>query len=262
VAATVDDIFKVRDDQDRPLFGVIVYSRSIEMAELAGHIGFDVVWIGMEHGPASHSEVQTLCCAVEVGKAIPAVRIQDGQRTHVLRALEVGARIVIVPMINNIDQARAVVEYGKYPPLGRRGFFLRSRGVGYGLKDPKTAFAAANATTHLFVQIETAEAVENLQAICSVEGLSGIIIGPGDLSASLGRPAEFDNPELVKTICDCIRRARDQGKRAGVVVGPGPLMDASIEAGADMMFVGGDIMDLAPAWTELLTTVRRKDAKP
>src|SRR5204862_7850094 len=116
--------------------------------------------------------------AIEAGGATPVIRVPDGQRHHVLRALEVGANIVVVPMINTAEQARQVVRFGKFPPLGLRGYNTRSRGMNYGLGGaPAEMFEKANAATHLFGQVETTESVENLEAICAVDGISGILVG-------------------------------------------------------------------------------------
>ena len=183
--------------QARVLRGVAVLSRAPQIAELAGRLGFDLVWIDVEHGGVSFGEVETLCMAAESGGAVPVVRLPDHHRHHILRALEVGARIVIVPMVNDAETAREVVRHGKFPPLGERGFNTRSRGLNYGLAglpEISNTFAAANAGTHLIAQIETLEAAENLDAICAVDGISGVLVGPGDLSVSMGKTAAFTDP--------------------------------------------------------------------
>jgi 2-keto-3-deoxy-L-rhamnonate aldolase RhmA len=219
-------------------------------------VGSETVWIEMEHGPADYALVETLCVSIEAGGGIPAVRVPDGQRHHVLRALEVGARIVIVPMVNTPEQARQVVEFGKFPPLGSRGYNVRSRGVEYGLGGrPPALFTRADERTHLFAQIETLEAVAHLGEICRVEGLSGIFIGPGDLSASLGVVGKLDSDAMIRVVQDAISTARSAGKHAGILVTPGRLLDAALEAGADLVYYGGDVTELSLAWQNLLERV-------
>ena len=246
------DIFSDASGQPRILRGVAVYSGATRLAEMAARVGFESIWIEMEHGPADFGHVESMCMAVEAGGGIPTVRIPDGERHHVLRALEVGARIVVVPMINSVEQARQVVRSGKFPLLGARGYNTRSRGVGYGLIGAGTTFVRANERTHLFAQIETADAVSNVDEICRVEGLSGIFMGPGDLSASLGCAGDLASPRLISVVCDCIRRARACGLHAGILVPPGAMLTAAIDAGADLVFCGGDVADLAAAWPRLL----------
>jgi len=241
----------------RVLRGVCIYSGSTRLAELAARIGYDTVWIEMEHGPADFNQVESMCVAIEAGGAIPTVRVPDGQRHHVLRALEVGARIVVVPMVDTAAQARQIAEFGKFPPVGMRGYNTRSRGVSYGLTPVEESFAQANARTHLFAQIETLEAVNNLHEICAVEGLTGIFIGPGDLSSSVGCPGDLNNPRLVQLVSDCARVARAADKHAGILIGPGTTLDAAEAAGCDLIFSGGDVTDLSAVWTRLLASARR-----
>ncbi len=249
------DIFRDASGNPRMLRGVSIYSGSTRLAEFAARIGYETVWIEMEHGPADFQHVEAMCTAIEVGGGFPAVRVPDGQRHHVLRALEVGARLVIVPMVNTAQQARDVVEYGKFPPAGARGFNLRSRGVHYGLGNRHAVFTDANARTHLFAQIESMEAVRNLDEICQVEGLSGIFVGPGDLSASFGTNGNLEGQQLIDIVSDCVRRARAAGKHAGILVTPGRMLDAAINAGCDLVFCGGDVTELSVAWPRLLATL-------
>ena len=250
-----NDPFLDNEGRPRVLRGAAIITGATKIAEMAGRLGWDTVWIEVEHGGASFSEVEALCMAAEAGGAVPTVRLPDHHRHHILRALEVGARIVVVPMVNDAETAREVVRHGKFPPLGARGFNTRSRGLNYGLDGlDKLAdvFQAANANTHLIAQIETREAVENLEAICAVEGLSGILIGPGDLSVSYGKMAAFGDPDYIALVADVIRRARAAGKHAGILVAPGPMLDAVRAAGCDLFFCGGDINDLAKAWRAVL----------
>lgn len=255
MACARPDPFTAADGAPRVVRGVAILSRSSALAELAVRLGFETVWIEMEHGSADFARAEELCRAVEAAGGVATVRVPDRARCHVLRALEIGARIVVVPMVNDAAQAREVVLYGKFPPLGARGYSTRSRGVEYGLQEPPAAFAAANERTHLFVQIETVEAVDNLEAICGVEGLAGILVGPGDLSMSLGCPGAMTDPRLLEVIAGCIGCARRAGKHAGIFAPPGPLLDAALAAGCDLCLVGGDVNDLIPPWRELLRRV-------
>jgi len=251
-------IFFDREGQPRVLRGVTLYSGAPRLAELAGRIGFETVWIEMEHGPTDYDQAEHICMAAEVAGAIPTIRVSDGQRSHVLRALEVGAQIVVVPMVQTADQAKQVVEYGKFAPLGARGYNMRSRGVNYGLGDKKSIFKDANSRTYLFAQIETVQAVENLDAICAVEGLSGVFIGPGDLSVSIGATGELDGDRMIDIVTSCVRRARAAGKHAGILVPPGRMLEAAVEAGCDLVFYCGDVSDLGTTWMRLLPTVSSK----
>ena len=246
-----DDPFVDSDGNPRIIRGVSVISNSTRLAELVGKVGLEAVWIEGEHGTPSWSEVEVLCLAAEAGGAYPTVRTPDQERTSILRTLETGARILAIPMVNTADQARQVVQHAKFPPMGQRGFNVRSRGGGYGLDPPLVTFEKANKRTHIFVQIEMVEGIENLEEICQVEGISGVMMGPGDLSADMGKTAQFTDPELIDMVLSSIRHARKVGLNAGIFFAPGKLMEDAVEAGANLLFYGGDVTDLAKAWRGL-----------
>jgi 2-keto-3-deoxy-L-rhamnonate aldolase RhmA len=248
--------FRDREGQSQLVRGVTVYSGSARLAELAARIGFETVWIELEHSPTSWNQVEAMCAAIAAAGSLPTIRVPNWERPNVLMALEVGARIIVVPMINTAEQAREVVRHGKFPPIGERGYNARTRGVGFGLAGmTESLLAEINDSIHLFVQIETPEAVQNLAAICDVPGLSGVFVGPGDLSMNYGWVGQLNHPKLIEIVTDVIRRARNAGKLVGIMVAPGPLLNAAIDAGAQLVIMGGDIADVSVAWQNLLKNV-------
>ncbi len=249
-----NDPFVDAEDRPRVLRGVAVVTGATRLAEMAGKIGFDTVWIEVEHGPASFSEVEALCVATEAGGAVPTVRLPDAERHHVLRALEVGARIVVVPLVNDAETARQIVQHGKFRRWGCAGS-TRAAAGSTTVWTLLEAFEQANARAHLIAQIETLEAVQNLEAICSVPGLAGILIGPGDLSVSAGKIGDFTDPEMIDLVAGCMKRARAQGKHAGILVAPGPMLDAALAAGCDLVFCGATSPNLTRAWRDLLASM-------
>lgn len=246
----MQDIFKDGTGKDRVLLGCSVSSASTRIAELAVRVGFDTVWIDMEHATADLATTEALCVATEAGGGIPLVRAMGFRREHILHALEAGGRIIAVPLVNDAAAAREVVRHGKFRPLGERGFNTMSRGMRLGL-DPNE-MAVANDKTYLMPQIESLEAVKNLDGILAVKGLSGIFLGPGDLSSDMGRPGRFDDPEVGDLVCRCVRKARDAGLHAGVLTGQPSLLDAALDAGADLCIITTDLRELISAWRILL----------
>lgn len=256
------DPFFDAENRPRILFGVGLSTASTRLAELAGLTGYETVWIDVEHGAARTSEIESLCIAAEVGGALPAVRVSSGSRENVLQALESGARLVVVPMVNSAEEARQIVDFGRFPPLGRRGFNSRSRGVSFGRKGTAEEFRLANARTHLIAQIETVAAVAEVEAICRVEGLGGILVGPGDLSQDMGKAGQFNDPELVASVVHCIRTARSLGKHAGIFASSPALLDSALSAGCDFAFVCIDIADLTQVWTTRYQELTKKYCTP
>lgn len=233
--------------------GVTIYTGSARLAEMAGRIGFETVWIELEHSPSSWNQVEAMCAAIEAAGSVPTIRVPNWERPNVLLGVEVGARIIVVPMVNTADQAREVVRHAKFPPVGERGYNARTRGVDFGIRGMTAALLAEkNESVHLFVQIETPEAVENLDAICAVPGLSGIFVGPGDLSMNFGWVGQLNHPELIEIVKKVIRTARKAGKLVGIMVAPGALLTAAVNEGAQLLIAGGDVADLSVAWTQLL----------
>jgi hypothetical protein len=147
--------FVDQNGRARRLRGMAALSNSPWIAELISRVGFEVVWFDLEHGSLGFSDLGQLCQAAEAGGGIPLVRTADDQRTNILRALEVGAQFLLVPMIEEAAQAREIVKWSKYPPIECRGFSSRSRGAGYGLRPMEATLREMNARTHTFALIET-----------------------------------------------------------------------------------------------------------
>jgi 4-hydroxy-2-oxoheptanedioate aldolase len=249
---TTDDVFLDQNNHARRIRAVTVNSASPLLVSLAAQIGFEAIWIESEHGPIGFERAETLCLAAEAGGIFPLIRLPDGERHHILRALEIGARIILVPMVDDADYARRIVDVGKYPPLGHRGFNTRTRGMDFGMLDLQDTLARANNRTHLFAQIETTAAVAKIDEILAVDGLSGLFMGPGDLAVSMGRAGQMADPELRETVLSCMAKAKTAGKLTGIFTLPGPLLSAAMDAGCDLVVCGGDVMDLGVAWTKLL----------
>ena len=255
------DLFVDDQGDARVVRGAYVVSGAPRLADLAARVGFDIVWVEMEHGQVSYETAEAICTAAQAAGAAAAIRVSSVQRQYVLRALEVGADVVVAPMVSTVEDATELVRHGKFPPVGNRGYNTRSRGMNYGLGAPRELMDEANRNTHLIAQVETTEAVQNLDGILGVEGLSGILIGPGDLSNAMGCGGQLTNPELVKTVTRYISTARQAGKHAGILVAPSPLLEAAVDAGADLVFYAGDVMDLGRCWPDVLARVNPKAKK-
>ena len=131
------------------------------------------------------------------------MRVRDSSRAAVLHALDLGARGIIIPDVQSVEEARRLVEYAKYHPLGARGFAF-SRSAKYGflpeLKQIGDYFTATNQRTILMPQCETAGALEHIEEIAALDGIDGIFVGPYDLSVALGAPARFATPRFAEAL--------------------------------------------------------------
>lgn len=228
-------------ENKRVLLGCAVDSGTPQIVEIAGRQGYDLIWIDLEHCPRDGSALETFCMVCEATGALPVLRVADASRTSILHALELGTRVVVVPMVNDARTAHDIVQHGKFAPLGNRGFNGGTRGMRYGLADRGQAMADANNDTHLFVQIETAEAFDHIEEILCVDGISGGLVGPADLSVSLGMPLEFDNPKFVECYRQAIRRIRACGKIAATATLHQGLLRAALEAGLQIVIGASDL---------------------
>lgn len=168
------------------------------IGEIMASSGFDWLTIDMEHSAITLHEAQQLIQVIELAGCVPLVRVGDNDPIIIKRVMDAGAHGVIVPQVNSQAEALATVQAVKYPPQGIRGVGL-ARAQGYGMEFER--YKEWNEQESIvIVQIENIQAVNNLEAILSVEGIDGFIVGPYDLSASLGIPGQFDHPAFLKAM--------------------------------------------------------------
>lgn len=172
------------------------------IGEIMANAGFDWLTIDMEHSAISISEAQHLIQVIELSGCVPLVRVGCNEPTIIKRVMDAGAHGVIIPQVNSRDDAINAINATKYPPLGTRGVGLgRAQGFGKNFEDYKK-WEGDNSI--IIVQIEHIEAVMNIREIMSVNGIDGFIIGPYDLSASMGIPGEF-NHSLFQNAMDAVQ---------------------------------------------------------
>lgn len=188
------NVLKTKLKQNRLTAGSWLTVGHTSVVEIMAESGFDWLCIDMEHSAISLSEAQNMIQIIELSGVTPLVRVGENSRCLIKRAMDAGSYGVIVPMINTREDAVYAIESVKYPPLGKRGVGL-ARAQGYGLE-----FARyrnwVNRESIVVAQIEHIKAIENLDKILKVEEIDASIIGPYDLSASLGHPGDFSNPKV------------------------------------------------------------------
>ena len=171
------------------------------IAEIMGRAGYDWVAVDMEHGAIGVHQLPDLFRALELGGTLPLARVSEGQPKDCKQALDAGAGGIIAPMIESAEQLVAVRDACRWPPAGTRGVGFSRANLFGKYFDPYCAEAQAPL---LVAMIENRRAVENLERILVVDGLDAILIGPYDLSASMGLTAQFDSPEFTM-VMDRIR---------------------------------------------------------
>ena len=218
--------------------------------------GWDSVTLDMQHGGSNINDAVPLMVAIQSSSdATPLVRVPWNDPAQIQRALDAGAMGIICPMINTRAEAEALVRSGRYPPMGERSFgpYRASQyGADYWQK--------ANEEVLLFAMVETKQAVNNLDEILSVKGISGVYVGPSDLSLSLGKPPTLDpsDKEVLAAIDTIVKTTRKKGLIAGVHTdGPATALKR-FEAGFQMCTILNDVRLLAVAAANAVNEVRGK----
>ena len=243
--------------EDRTTFGAWVTARSESAVEVLARAGYDYIGIDCQHSLLTESDAGALLAPLVAAGIPSAVRVSRNDPALIGRVADAGADVVIVPLVDTPEQAGAAVAACRYPPSGVRSFgpFRATLGL-----DP----TALEARISCFVMVESALALDNLDAICATPGLAGVYVGPGDLSISMGtswllRP----RPEAVT---GAIARVPAACRRAGVVpgmhVGSGPLAAELVAGGFRLVTLTSDVGLLGGAAARDLAAARDAAAAP
>lgn len=230
-------------------------------AELCATAGFDWLLIDGEHAPNDLRTTLAALQAVAPYPVHPVVRLPQGDTVLIKQVLEIGATTLLVPMVESAEQARALVAATRYPPRGVRG-------VGSGLARSSRWGARANYLQQaddgicLLVQVETAAALRQIDAIAAVDGVDGVFIGPADLSASMGHLGDPGHAEVRAAIDHGIARILAAGKAPGILAVDEALARHCIAAGARFVAVGVEATMLARATRALARRFKGDDAAP
>jgi 2-keto-3-deoxy-L-rhamnonate aldolase RhmA len=231
-------------------------SRSVEIAQLAKTAGFDSLYVDLEHSSLSLETTSQICCAALTCGIAPLVRV--AQVELIQRVLDGGALGIIAPDVRNAEQARAIVRATKYPPLGERGFASVLAQLQYRTVPTRDLYAAVNHATMVIPQFESAEAIDNADAIFAVEGVDMALFGTNDLTADMGIAGEYEHPRVRDAYQRAIAAAKKHGKHVGVGgLGARPKLTAEfVKMGARYVSTGTDLGFLLGAATEQARQVR------
>jgi 4-hydroxy-2-oxoheptanedioate aldolase len=212
-------------------------------AEIIAGAGFDWIVIDTEHAPNEVPGVLAQLQAMSLGTAEPVVRCAWNDAVLIKRILDIGGRTLLVPFVQNRDEAHRAVTATRYPPRGIRGFSAAPRASRFG-RIP-SYHQNAHEEACVLVQIETQAGLTELEAIAAVDGVDGIFIGPGDLSAALGHLGNPDHSEVQKVIADACFRCRAAGKPVGILTPDTEQAIRYLESGFTFVAVGSDVGLLA-----------------
>ena len=234
----------------------VTFSDPAVAEALAGSVDF--LWIDLEHSPTGMGALLSLLIAARAGGTAALVRVPSTDVPMLKRVLDTGAEGIILPQVRNAADVRQAVSACRYPPLGTRGWGPR-RPSDYGRRSSAQTIAEANEQLFVAAQIESVEAVKDLDAIVAIKGLDSLAIGPNDLSASLGVIGQVTHPKVLAAIDQIVAKAHGAGLSVGF--GGGPGVDVTLRAaraGGDWIQSGGDYAYLVNSVEQTFGEVRRQ----
>ena len=232
------NILKEKFSSKDVALGVAITIPCPEVAEALAHIGFDWLFIDMEHAPLELEDVKLILQAVAGTETVPVVRVPWNDFVTIKRVLDLGVFNIIVPWVNSRREAEEAVKACKYPPEGIRGCGPLRASL-YGLKT-REYLERADSEVAVIVQIETAKAVQNIEEILSVERVDATFVGPMDLSASLGYLGNPQHPE-VKAAIEKIVKAHENTKVCPGIASSIDQLKEHLELGYRFINIGSDI---------------------
>lgn len=214
-------------------------------AELIADSGFDWILLDTEHSPNEVPALMAQMQAMVRGTATPIVRVAWNDAVLIKRVLDIGAQSLLIPFVQNAQEARHAAAAAHYPPVGIRGTAGTTRATRYGRVS--NYLKSANEEICVLVQVETRSALDQIEEIAGIEGIDGVFIGPSDLAASLGHIGELQHPENQAAIEEAARRLKKVGKAAGILSVNEDEARRYIDWGYTFVAVGADVGLLARA---------------
>jgi 4-hydroxy-2-oxoheptanedioate aldolase len=246
--------FKAGLIEGRQQIGLWASLASPISTEIIAGSGFDWLLLDMEHSANDLRDIYSQIQVMAEGAASAVVRVPSDDPITIKRILDTGVQSLMIPNIDDADQARRAVAATRYAPRGVRGFSQSPRAARFGRV--ADYHAGCEAEICVIVQLESMRALDNLEAIAAVEGVDGLFIGPGDLSMSLGYLGQQNHPDVARKIEEIIGRIRQTRKPAGILTANEGLAHRYIAAGSSYTAVGSDIGLLARASEALASRFR------
>jgi len=224
-----------------PAVGLMMLSTDIHTPGITAEAGYDTIMPDLEHTSLSLRDLEALVRASDAAGIVPTVRVAGSTKADLLSVLETGVRGIMVPAVESAEEAERVVQAVRYYPEGRRGMYYVGYSSDYGGLPAGAHFATANSELFVILQIETARGVENAGEIAAVPGVDCLLVGPGDLTQSLGVPLEWEHPAVWEAIRKTLEKARLYGKIGGVMPPSPDFGRRCREAGATFFLWGPDL---------------------
>ena len=233
---------KAKLTRNEPALVTTLHTTDPSYFEMASLMGVDGIWLDLEHHSTSVETAAGLMRAARVGSADMLVRPAKGEFMRLGRILEMGAQGIMYPRCSNADEAREVVKWAKFAPLGRRGVDSGNADTPYCLTPLDQYVREANEQTFLVIQLEDQDSLTNARAIAEVEGVDVLFFGPGDFSVLSGFPGQMNHPKIEEAIRTVAAAAKAAGKHWGMPVGSPERAKQLLDLGARFLAYGADLL--------------------
>ena len=214
---------------------------SPEVVTIFKAAGLDFFFIDTEHSPTGYREIQTLVRVARAAEVMPVVRVTQSEYFLIARTLDMGAMGVIAPRVHSAAQGESVVDAMKFPPLGNRGYGMRNIITDFQFRGAAVEMESANDETMVILQMESKESVEAIHDITAIPGVDAIMVGPFDLSVSLGIPGDFEHPLFWDAFDRMVEACDKNGVAPGVHMAKTSLLKKAQEHGARYLVFGSDV---------------------
>jgi 2-keto-3-deoxy-L-rhamnonate aldolase RhmA len=242
--------------------GLCVYGTSLEdclepeMPVVLARAGLDFFFVDTEHCTATYAEIQALCRAAHAVNIVSLVRVTENRPELITRTLDVGAMGIIVPRIHSAEAGRAALEVMKFPPLGHRGFGLRTIITDLQGKPAAEEIESCNRETLAVLMIESKAGLENVEEIAALPGVDVLFIGPYDLTLSLGIVEQFDNAIFWNAVDRVIAACRTAGIATGIQTSNMPLLKEARKRGVRFLLYGSDVAVLFAGFKQVVSELK------
>ncbi len=227
-----------------------------EMAVVLAAAGLDFFFIDTEHCTGTYADIQRLCRAARPAGIVPLVRVPQNEPHLLSRAADSGPMGVIVPRVHSVDEAKAAVRALKFPPLGRRGFGLRSIITDLRSHSAAEEIESCNQETMVVLMIESEEGLSSVEEIAAVPGVDALFVGPYDLTLSLGIVEQFDNPIFWQALDRVIDAATQNGIAAGLQTRDMELLLETRRRGGRFLLYASDTAVLFEGYRNAMRTLK------
>jgi 4-hydroxy-2-oxoheptanedioate aldolase len=235
-------VVRAKLSRNEPVAGVALHFTDPSVYELTSLMGFDFIWMDMEHHAYSVETANGLMRAARVGKSDIMCRPAKGEFMRMGRMLEAGAHGILYPRCDSAEEAREVVRWAKFAPLGTRGFDGGNPDMPYCQMDMAQYLKKSNDETWIVIQIEDPQALEQVDEIAAVEGVDVIMLGPADFSILSGIPGQFQHAKIQEALLKIKAACDRHGKHWGTIAGTPERIKQLIDMGAHWTTCGCDLL--------------------